>query len=57
MIIRENAFRRIQNDEHLYKAFVNAKTESERTDMLVNVAFAMGLEEGRRGDLPEYWND
>jgi hypothetical protein len=40
------AFRRIQSDNELYHQWNNAKTEEERTLMLMEQAYAMGLKEG-----------
>ena len=44
MFIREQAFQRIQNDEELYKQWVHAKTETEREDMMLMVAYDLGYE-------------
>lgn len=46
MTIREKAFRRIQQDKDLYHAWCSAKTESERTDLLIQEAYKIGWEEG-----------
>jgi len=46
MNIREKAFRLIQNTPHLYKAWNQAKTESERTDMLIDIAYSYGVDAG-----------
>lgn len=47
MNIREIAFIRIQQDKDLYHAWCNAKTESERMDLLIQEAYRIGWEEGR----------
>ena len=41
----EQAFRFIQRDEVLYRKWNKAKTETERTNMLVEVAFNLGYEQ------------
>ena len=46
MNIREKAFRLIQNTPHLYKVWNQAKTESERTDMLIDIAYSYGVDDG-----------
>lgn len=43
MSIREKAFRMIQNDSYLYRLWNQAKTESERTDLLIEEAYMLGL--------------
>ncbi len=47
MSIREKAFRLVQKTPHLYHAWCNAKTESERTDMLIELAYSLGVDHGR----------
>lgn len=47
MNIREKAFRLIQNTPHLYRSWAQAKTESERTDMLISIAYSYGVDDGR----------
>ena len=41
----EQAFRFIQKDVALYRQWNNAKTETERTNMLVDVAFHLGYDQ------------
>lgn len=43
-LVSDQAFERIQKDPELYRQWVHAKTESERTKMLVSVAFDLGYE-------------
>lgn len=43
MTIREKAFRRIQSDSYKYRLWNQAKTESERTDLLIQEAYMLGL--------------
>ena len=46
MNIRKRAFRIIQKYPHLYSLWCNAKTESERTGMLVEMAYSLGMDDG-----------
>ena len=46
MNVREKAFRLIQNTPHLYHAWNSAKTESERTDILIDIAYSYGMDDG-----------
>ena len=46
MTVREKAFRRIQNDSYKYHLWNQAKTESERTNLLIEEAYRIGWEEG-----------
>ena len=46
MTVREKAFRRIQNDSYKYRLWNQAKTESERTNLLIEEAYRIGWEEG-----------
>ena len=43
MTVREKAFRRIQNDSYKYRLWNQAKTESERTNLLIEEAYMLGL--------------
>ena len=44
--MRELAFQIIQSDPVLWKEWNEAKTESERTDMLIHEAYKIGREAG-----------
>jgi len=44
--IREQSFLIIQNNKELYQDWVYAKNESERTDILLKVAYELGTENG-----------
>lgn len=46
MTIRGDAFRVIQNSPELYRLWHEVRSESERTDMLLSVAFELGMEAG-----------
>ena len=45
MTICDKAFRRIQNDKELYRKWVNAKTEHERTEILCEQSYLIGISE------------
>lgn len=55
-LIREKAFRLIQNTPHMYRAWNEAKTESARTDMLIEIAYSYGVDDGRHQMEEEYCN-
>lgn len=46
MTIREQAFQRIQDDKVLHKKWVHAKTDAEREDMMLTVAYDLGYDLG-----------
>ena len=62
---REHAFRKIQDDPILYRLWCDAKTESERTDLLIDRAWCLGYidgikfgeEIGERRDYERGYND
>ena len=49
--IRDQAFQNIQSNPVLWRAWCEAKTESERTDLLMEQAYSIGQEAGYESGL------
>ncbi len=52
-ILRKNAYRVIVENDELFKTWINAKTEDERMNIMLEVVYDMGKEDALNVETPE----